>query len=44
MRIFSPFPKRADESKDGTAPSDDIEALRRQMKEMQEKLDSLTHK
>ncbi len=44
MRIFSPFPKRADEAKDGAAPADDIEALRRQMKEMQEKLDSLTHK
>jgi polyhydroxyalkanoate synthesis repressor PhaR len=43
MRLFSPFAKRAD-GKESTASGDDIDALRRQMAEMQQKLDSLSRK
>jgi polyhydroxyalkanoate synthesis repressor PhaR len=43
MRLFSPFAKRND-GKESTASGDDIDALRRQMAEMQQKLDSLSRK
>jgi polyhydroxyalkanoate synthesis repressor PhaR len=46
MKMFSPFPKPAAEiAEDAPAePGDDLDGLRRQMAEMQEKLDALSRK